>query len=98
MILVDTNLPLRLIQPAHLLHQAAIDSLALLRTRNNEDLVIAPQSLYEMYVVCTRPTAQHGLGFTPPQAHVEITKARTLFRLLPETGGVFHNWEGLVSK
>ena len=26
---------------------------------------MAPQSLYEMYVVCTRPVAQNGLGFPP---------------------------------
>ena len=34
---------------------------------------VAPQSLYEMYVVCSRPARANGFGMTPQQAHAEIT-------------------------
>ena len=58
----------------------------------------ACQSLYEMYVVCTRPAAQNGLGLSVAQAHPEVVRARTLFQLLPETGRVYQIWEGRVAK
>ena len=98
MLLVDTNIPLRLAQRAHPHYQPAFDALALLTTRENEHFAIAPQSLYEMYVVATRPTPENGLGWSAAQAHDEITKARTLFQLLGETTHVYHTWEALVLK
>jgi predicted nucleic acid-binding protein len=98
MILVDTNVPLRLLQLGHPHQQPALDAIALLTTRDREQFVVAPQSLYEMYVVCTRPVAQNGLGFPPPRAHQELVQARTLFGLLPETSNVYATWEGLVAK
>jgi hypothetical protein len=75
-----------------------LDALDLLTTRDKEQFVIAPQSLYEMYVVCTRPAAQNGLGYSPAQGHLEITQTRALFQLLPETSDVYLTWETLVAK
>jgi predicted nucleic acid-binding protein len=98
MILVDTNVVLRLIQPGHPHRDPALDAMALLAARDGETFAVAPQTLYEMYVVCTRPVAQNGLGLTPGQAHGEIVQARALFQLLPETDTVYAAWEGLVVK
>jgi predicted nucleic acid-binding protein len=98
MILVDTNIPLRLIQMGHPHQAAALDALALLKSRDQEEFGIAPQSLYEMYVVCTRPLAQNGLGLTPAQGHHEIAQVRGLFQLLPETGQVYSTWEDLIAR
>jgi predicted nucleic acid-binding protein len=98
MILVDTNILLRLAQPDHPHRQPAWDAIAMLRVRDGEQFVIAPQNLYEMYVVCTRPRSANGLGMTPEQAHAELTSVRTLFPLLPETAQVYSTWESLVTK
>jgi predicted nucleic acid-binding protein len=98
MILVDTNVPLRLAQPGHPHQQPALDAIKLLTLREREYFVIAPQSLYELYVVCTRPASANGLGMTPQRAHAEITSARTLFHVLPETTQVYPVWESLVAK
>ncbi len=64
MILVDTNILLRLIQIGHPHQQPALEAVALLRVRDREELVICAQTLYEMYAVCTRPVAgpNPGLG------------------------------------
>ena len=98
MILVDTNILLRLAQPRHPHQQPALDAIKLLTLRDGEQFAIAPQALYEMYVVCSRPATANGFGMTPQQAHVEISSARALFQLLPETPQVYPIWEGLIAK
>jgi predicted nucleic acid-binding protein len=98
MILVDTNILLRLVQPGHPHREPAWDAIALLRMRDGENFAIAPQNLYEMYVVCTRPPSANGLGMTPEQAHGELSSTRALFHLLPETAQVYPTWDGLVAK
>jgi hypothetical protein len=42
MILVDTNILLRLAQPGHAHRQPALDAIELLTTRDNEHFTIAP--------------------------------------------------------
>ena len=98
MILVDTNIPLRIAQPGHPHRQVAIDALERLTLREHEHFAIAPQSLYEMYVVCTRPQNGNGFGMTAAQACAEIAATRALFELLSETAKVYPIWEGLVAK
>jgi len=98
MILVDTNIPLRIAQIGHPHRQPALDALQLLSVRDQEHFAIAPQSLYEMYVVCTRPASAHGFGFSPQQACAEIAATRALFEILPETPQVYSTWEGLIAK
>lgn len=98
MILVDTNVPLRIVQIGHGHRQVALDALGLLADREGEHFAIAPQSLYEMYVVCTRPATQNGLGMAALRAHQEISSTRAIFQLLPETSQVFDTWDGLIAK
>ncbi len=98
MILVDTNIPLRLVQIDHPHRQIALDALQVLTLRDQEQFAVAPQSLYEMYVVCTRPAEVNGFGLTSQQAGAEIAVARTLFELLPETPQFYPIWEGLIAK
>jgi len=98
MILVDTNVPLRIVQPGHPHRQPALDAIESLRVRDAEDFAICPQSLYEMYVVCSRPVSANGLGMTPQRAHVEIAGARALFQVVPETPQVYPTWERLIAK
>ena len=98
MILVDTNIPLRIAQIGHPHRQVALDALERLTLRDQEHFAIAPQSLYEMYVVCTRPASANGFGMTAPQACAEIAATRALFELLPETAQVYPTWEGPIAK
>lgn len=98
MILADTNILLRAAQPGHAHHRAALDSMALLQSRDEEGFAVAPQNLYEMYVVCTRPISANGLGLTCQDAQQEIKKVRALFRVLPESANVCAGWEALIAR
>jgi predicted nucleic acid-binding protein len=98
MILVDTNVPLRIAQPGHPHREAALRALEVLVTRDKEQLGIAPQSLYEMYVVFTRPQNVNGFGYTPTRAVAEIGAVKSLFQLLPESPQAYPTWEALVAK
>jgi predicted nucleic acid-binding protein len=98
MILVDTNILLRLAQPDHPHRQPAWDAIVTLRVRDGEEFAVAPQNLYEMYVVCTRPASANGLGMTPDEARGEVASTRAMFHLLSETPQVYPTWEGLAAK
>jgi len=98
MILVDANVLLRLIQIGHPHQQPALDAIALLHTRDRERLVTCPQTLYEMYAVCTRPAdaPNPGLGLTPAAAMVQVETAERQFDLEPEPAEVVSRWKELV--
>jgi predicted nucleic acid-binding protein len=94
--LLDTNLLIRLAQPHHPMHQAAVDAISALHGRA-EQLWLVPQNFYEFWVVATRPTAQNGLGFTPAQAQTELSRLKNLFGLRDDTPAILPEWERLVA-
>ncbi|MGO8688468.1 MAG: type II toxin-antitoxin system VapC family toxin [Thermoguttaceae bacterium] len=98
MILVDSNVLLRLIQIGHSHQQPALDALALLHVRDHELLVSCPQTLYEMYAVCTRPAdaPNPGLGLTPTAALAQLETAERQFGLEAEPPAVLSRWKELV--
>lgn len=98
MILVDTNVLLRLIQIGHAHQQPALDAIAMLHERHQEQLAVCPQTLYEMYAVCTRraDAPYPGLGLAPPAAMVQLEKAQHQFHWEPESSGVVSRWKELV--
>ncbi len=61
-VLVDTNILLRRIQPDHVHHALAIDSVARLLAAG-EQVYFTLQNICEFWNVMTRPTAANGLGF-----------------------------------
>ena len=97
MILVDSNLALRLIETDHPHHVAA--SFALARYGGlGVELAIAPQSFYEIYVVMTRPTDVGGFGFSSEQAFKAINRIEGFFTLVAETRNIFAIWRSLVKR
>ncbi len=63
-----------------------------------DDLCVAPQNLYEFWVIATRPLDQNGLGLPPLHAQAALARLKGLFRLLDETPAVFLRWEQLVTQ
>jgi hypothetical protein len=51
-----------------------------------------------MYVVFTRPSEANGFGKSPQEAMAELSGAKTVFQLLPETPQVYATWERLVAE
>ena len=98
MILVDTNVLLRLIQIGHPHQQPALEAVALLRVRDREQLVICAQALYEMYAVCTRPVdgPNPGLGLAPTVAMGQVETAERQFDLEPDPPTIVPRWKDLV--
>ena len=95
MILVDTNILARLPDGADPLRDVA--KAALLRLmRTQERLVVAPQCLYEFWVVATRPEKENGYGFTPDRAGRWLNQFKSLCAILPDDLGVYQRWEDLV--
>jgi predicted nucleic acid-binding protein len=93
-VLVDTNLLLRALQPRNPHFKPATETLR--RLRQADSLCVTPQNLYELWVVCTRPGGQNGLGMSTKDAQAELVKTRSLFTFLPDTPAIYDAWERLV--
>lgn len=93
--LLDSNILLRLSQPAHPMYTTAVDAVDEL-DRQGDLICLAPQNLYEFWVAATRPAAQNGLGLTPAQTHSELVGFKALFILVDDTPAIYPQWEQLV--
>jgi predicted nucleic acid-binding protein len=96
MILVDTNVLARGIERGHKHQIPALHAMRVLRIDQNEEIVIVPQVLVELYAICTR--TQNGVGLTPDEALGEIVAIKDNCRLFGENPAVFSQWEMLVRK
>lgn len=95
-VLLDTNILARMAEPGH--PQRPLVEGAANRLHGNGDvLCLVPQSLYELWVVATRPVAQNGLGLTPLQAETELSRVEGLFLLLDDGADIYPQWRGLVT-
>lgn len=96
--LVDSNILLRLTQPAH--PEYAITSAAVAKLiKQDIDLCIVPQNLVEFWAVATRPSANKGgLGMKPDAVDGEMNRLRSLFHLLEGAAGIVDRWQKLVKQ
>jgi predicted nucleic acid-binding protein len=97
MILVDTNVLLRMVQPSHSMHAQAMSVVTALRMQD-EMLCVVPQVLYEFWVVATRPVQPNGLGMTAAEADVDLAKIIQRFRLIRDERAIFDPWRRLVTQ
>jgi predicted nucleic acid-binding protein len=95
-VLVDTNILLRRMQPDHVHHAQAIDSVAKLLA-SGEQVYFTLQNMSEFWNVMTRPVTANGLGFTSAFALVEVRKIETVLSLLPDSPAVYEEWKRLVA-
>lgn len=93
--LLDTNIILRLVEPAHPMHAAALDASSALLAAD-EAVYIVPQNIAEFWNVCTRPLNQNGLGFDSDQTDAEASRLETFFQLVLDEPGIYKEWRQLV--
>jgi predicted nucleic acid-binding protein len=95
-LLVDTNVLLRAAVQADPSLDLVVRFIEL-HSRLDE-LVIAPQCLYEFWSVATRPSGQNGLGFVPAKARTEVHAILNAFRLLPDPPDLVFRWLELCDR
>jgi predicted nucleic acid-binding protein len=95
MILVDTNILVRLCRRQDPLNPMAFNAIRKLR-RQQDLMCIAPQNLCEFWVVATRPENVNGLGFSSERAFLWLHHFENLFSLLEEPPATFGLWKNLV--
>jgi predicted nucleic acid-binding protein len=96
-VLIDTSALLRTLQVRHPQFELVVHALQLLPLQGRK-LHVVPQNLVELWVVATRPVEQNGLGLTPAQTELELSRIKDRFIVLPETSAIYPAWEALVTK
>jgi predicted nucleic acid-binding protein len=95
-VLLDTNVLLRMAEPAHAQYPEALDATDLLG-KQGHTLGLVPQNFYEFWVVSTRPLAQNGRGKTPDEVAAEFAFLESHFVVFPDTPAVFDGWKRLLA-
>ncbi|MBE9115421.1 PIN domain-containing protein [Lusitaniella coriacea LEGE 07157] len=95
--LLDTNIVLRLSNPADRQHRLVVQAVATLLARADECYLTA-QILIEFWVVATRPIDVNGLGWSIEQARHVIDRLRDRFPVAEETQQSFPIWLNIVTE
>lgn len=95
--LSDTNIILRLAEPAHPMHDTTLKAVKKLLS-NGDKICLIPQNLIEFWNVATRPANNNGLGWTPQQTDTEVADLEAIFTILPDTQTIYSEWRKLVVK
>ena len=95
--LADTNLLLRMADPASAQHPIATQALARLLGQGHE-VFLTPQNFIEFWAVATRPVAANGFGWNGERTAREVTGLQERFPLLPESPDIFTRWLELVKQ
>lgn len=94
--LFDANVALRLMAPQTPEHPACRRASEALLAAGHE-VVLAPQVVYEFWVVSTRPTSSRGgFGWAPARAADAVERLLQACTLCAEHDGVFELWRALV--
>jgi predicted nucleic acid-binding protein len=95
-VLLDTNILLRLLNPAdpeYGIVRSAVDALA----ARGDQLYFVSQNLVEFWNVCTRPANRNGLGLSGAETNTRATLIESRFTFLPDTPRVHAAWRRLVT-
>lgn len=94
---LDTNILARSVEPDHPMHGPANLAIEALAARRESICVIA-QSLYEFWVIATRPREQNGLGLSAVEAQARFDEFQKLFRLKTDRPEIYAEWKQLVTQ
>ena len=95
--LMDTNILLRYADTGASQHSLIMKALETLALRQDE-VVMAPQTIYEFWSVATRPADKNGLGWATTKVSTVVDQVTKRFPLLPDAPSVFENWLELVTQ
>ena len=95
--LADTNIILRIAEPAHPMHNSALNAVKKLFA-GGDNIFLIPQNLIEFWNVATRPANKNGFGWTIEQTDAEVADLELIFSILPDTRAIYSEWRKLVVK
>jgi len=94
---VDTNVMARSIHEGHPMQQATKDAIKTLLDRGETVCVLA-QSLYEFWVIATRPLEANGFGMSATEAQIRLAEFEARLRLKPDLPEIYAEWKQLVTQ
>lgn len=77
-------------------HHHKVDELVVAQLNRRVEAVVAPQCLYEFYVVATRPKAVNGYGRTSSEVGDRLQHILSSYRFIPDPANLLHVWRQLV--
>ena len=83
MILLDTNVLLRLVSTSDSRYERATRAIRK-HVRLGDELVVFPQTVYELWTAATRTKAVNGLELSPADAASFVRRLRGRFRVIPD--------------
>jgi predicted nucleic acid-binding protein len=96
LVLVDSGILLRLLEPSDPQHAAIRSAVRVLR-RRGDTLVTAAQDAAEFWNVCTRPvSARGGYGLSIADADRRLRVIERLFQVLPDNPAAYQVWRRLI--
>jgi predicted nucleic acid-binding protein len=94
---LDTNILARSVEPDHPMHGPANLAIEMLAS-GSESICVMAQSLYEFWVVATRPREQNGLGLSAVEAQARLDEFQKLFTLKTDRPEIYAEWKQLVTQ
>lgn len=94
---LDTNILARSIEPDHPMNDQTNLAIEALMARD-EGVYVLAQSLYEFWVIATRPRERNGLGLSAPEAQYKLSGFQQLFTLKTDRAGIYAEWKRLVTQ
>jgi predicted nucleic acid-binding protein len=96
MILLDTNILLRLTNRNHLSYKATHAAIVGCR-KNHRQLSIVDQNLHEFWASATRPVNKNGMGMSPSRADRYLARFLGIFVRLGDPPDLLIQWRNLVN-
>jgi len=91
MIVLDTNIVIRYLNAADPAF-ARVSRALQAAVQSREEPCICAQSVFEFWVVATRPIEVNGLGLTPPEARAAVDRIREALTMLPDPQDLLVRW------
>ena len=95
--LLDTNIALRLMDTNAAEHHACRDKVRHL-SEEGHLLLLAPQTVYEFWVVATRPFDKNGFGWPTHKTAAALDQLFLAFPVYPDPPELFNSWRKLVQE
>lgn len=94
---IDTNVIARSIHEGHPMRQASKDAIKVLLDRGETVCVLA-QSLYEFWVIATRPLEANGFGMSATEAQIRLAEFEARLTLKTDRPEIYAEWKQLVTQ